>query len=176
MEAKEMIRKYGIKVSPNDDSKLAIYIKPSSSDLEWIKAHKSEIMDALLEEQRKEEADRETRKRNLESIDGLSEYKDAVAKWNKWHDDLEKSFEGENAVGGMGVGPKPRNPKDMIEDHPQLKAYIKVREMAKKSDAELRSIGKQAMNMFELHADEWQDVMKWVDEQEQKYIDGHKWD
>lgn len=177
MTAREMIKKYNITLSPTDDSKIRIYnIPKSAAEREAIVAAKAEIIATIKADKEAKDAERNRRRQNVESIEGLAELKAAINAWNEWHDALNASFEGEEAVGGMGVGPKPINPERIKEQYPQAAAYIEVQKMAYKENYKLSAIGQKALDRFEDNPADWEAILDDMKAEEKAFVAESIWD
>lgn len=172
MTVLELVKKYRITISPNNRDNLAIYGRPSDDALAEIKERKSEIL-AFLNEEREIQ---ERRRANDEKIEGLKELNEAIDAWNRWHAELEESFEGPEAVGGMGVGPRPENPNEVMKRYPQASAYSELRKAIGSENIELYSIAKKAMDRFLDNPDDWVAVMREYEEERKAFIEKHLWD
>lgn len=177
MTARELIKKYNITLSPTDDSKIRINNVPKDeAAVKEIKAAKAEIIATIKADKEAKEAERDRRRQNVESIEGLAELKAAINAWNEWHDKLNASFEGEEAVGGMGVGPKPGNPEIIMEQHPQAAAYIEVQKMARKANMKLSAIGQKALERFEDNPADWEAIIADMKAEEKAFVAESIWD
>lgn len=177
MTAKELIKKYNITLSPTDDSKIRINSIPKDKAVvEEIKAAKAEIIATIKAERDAEIAEHNRRRQNVESIEGLAELKAAIAAWNEWHAALNASFDGDEAVGGMGVGPKPEDPSAIMAQYPQAAAYIEVQKMARKENYKLSAIGRKALDRFEDDPAEWEAVVADMKAEEKAFVAESIWD
>lgn len=177
MTARELIKKYDITLSPTDDSKIRIHnIPKSDAERDAIVAAKAEIIATIKADKEAKEAERDRRRQNVESIEGLAELKAAINAWNEWHDKLNASFDGDEAVGGMGVGPKPGNPEIIMEQHPQAAAYIEVQKMARKANMKLSAIGQKALERFEDNPAEWEAIVADMKAEEKAFVAESIWD
>lgn len=177
MTARELIKKYNITLSPTDDSKIRIYnIPKSDAERDAIVAAKAEIIATIKADKEAKEAERNRRRQNVESIEGLAEVRAAINAWNEWHDKLNASFEGEEAVGGMGVGPKPVNPETIKDQYPQAAAYIEVQKMARKANMKLSAIGQKALERFEDNPSEWEAIIADMKAEEKAFVAESIWD
>lgn len=108
-------------------------------------------------------------------IEGLAEIRKAEAELSAWHRKFERSFEGENAVGGMGVGPKPQHDiKAMLDEYPRAAAYLKAERNASKSNIELSEIGRKAE--LEIIFGDYREAMEHMEAAEKAFTERHIWD
>ena len=177
MTARELINQYKITISPTDDSKLRILVNPKDkAAIEEIKAKKAEIIETIKADQKARDDERNRRKANVESIPGLAELKKAIADWNEWHRALNASFDGPEAVGGMGIGPRPKHPDTIKEQYPQAAAYVEAQKVAHKANRELSAIGKKAVERFEDNPADWEAIIADMNKEIAKFTAEHAWD
>lgn len=100
-------------------------------ELEEIKSRKPEIVEELRRRKAEHDAALAEYKRKLSALSaGIEAIEAAQAAVRDWHRRFNDSFEGEDAVGGMGVGAPP--PKDAVkeacEQYPREAAYLRAHE------------------------------------------------
>ena len=177
MTARELISKYNITISPTDDSKIRFAVNPKDkAAIEEIKAKKAEIIETIKADQKARDDERKRRAANVESIPGLEELKKAIADWNEWHRALNASFDGEEAVGGMGVGPKPKHPDTIKEQYPQAAAYVEAQKVARKYNNDISAIGKRAIERFEDNPSDWEAIIADMNKEVAEFTAEHAWD
>ncbi len=180
MAIEEMIREYNIepvRFGPNK-GKVGIYRMPKAA------AKKAELMKAIPEIKKyfadkdaKEKAERARRKANVDSIPGLSEIKALRADLDRWHDEFNRSFEGEGACGGLGVRDHPKgDEKALLKQYPQAAAYLRVQAEAESANYELAAIGRKALDRFEDAPQNWKKIVADMDADLERNVDEHIWD
>lgn len=122
-----IIKRYGVRIV-GDGTQLAVapfIAKPQNAeDLDFLKAHKPEIISYIKAEKAKKEAEYQEYLRKLNGIEGLQEIRNALSDLESWHREFEKSFED---VGGMGVRQKPQYDFDALyAKYPRAAAYIRA--------------------------------------------------
>ena len=175
----ELISKYDIFDPQNGAGTIGIRNKEAvmrdSGALEEIKAKKPEIL-AYFEAERQAEADAKAeRERRIAEIDGLAEIKSAIAKLEKWEAEYERSFEGENACGGLGVGQKPDTDIDALKKaYPRAAAYLAAEENAYSGNFEIAEIGKKSLE--EVIYGDYIAALRQMDEDVAAFAGRHIWD
>lgn len=176
MTAKEMVTMYYItKVTdgPNAGA-LSVGSMPTNPE------RKAELMAAVPEIKKyfaELEETKARRERNVESIAGLQEIQDLRNAMEDYSYRFNKSFEGEFAVGGMGVGKRPEgNEAELLAKYPQAAAYLRVRRQADKTNYELGAIGRRALARFEDAPDEWETVIADMEKELKEKTEQHLWD
>lgn len=121
----QLIKKYNIKLS-DDKTKLKVdgKIGKSSKDTEWLKAHKQEVIDILLEREAKEEAAREAYRKKLEAIEGLKELQTCISDWSDYNNAMSR-FIDRDCTGAAPVKPA-KTVDELKEQYPRAAAYIKA--------------------------------------------------
>lgn len=132
---------------------------------------KAEILAYFAEQRRiKEEWDAKVAR-----IEGLAEIRKAQSELEDWRERFNASFDGEYAVGGLGVGRKPQhNISAMLEQYPRAAAYLKAEQQASKENIELREIGKRALN--EVVNGDYKKAMETMQADIKAFVDRHIWD
>lgn len=179
MTARELIEQYKISISPTDDSKLRILVNPKDkAAIEEIKAKKAEIIDTIKADQKARDDERNRRKANVESIPGLEELKKAIADWNEWNAAFYASFDGPEAVGGMGVGPKPMDPKELMvkDEYAQAVAYLEIKKQAMAANYKLSEIGRKALDRIEDNPADWETIYADMNKEIAEFTAEHAWD
>ena len=180
MTVEEMIRKYEIEpvTYGKDKGKILVRNQPKdTNERATFMAAVPEIKKYFSDKQAKKAAERARRDTNVVAIPGLKEIEELRNALARWHYKFERSFEGESACGGMGVGPKPKgDEKALLEQYPQAAAYLKVRAESESENYELSSIGKKALNRFEDTPENWKEIIADMDQDIKEFTDRHFWD
>lgn len=176
MTVQELIRKYDI-FDPQD-GRIGMRNKGAvmrDSALTEITARKPEILAYFASEREKKAAFIAERERRIAEIEGLAEIEDAISALAKWECDFERSFEGDNACGGMGVGQKPNVDIDALKaKYPRAAAYLKAEEKSLCSNYELAAIGKKALE--EVIYGDYQKAMDDMQKDIDAFVARHFWD
>ena len=139
-----------------------------------LKACKSDIIARL--EEIKAEKDRAAAERaaKIAAIEGLAEIKKAQIEIEEWNYRFEKSFEGEYAVGGMGVGKKPEyDLKAMYKKYPAARAYLRAEAESRKSNYEFAAIGRRALEAIINNPEDYENIMATMDAEISASVDRH---
>lgn len=180
MTTTELIERYGIKDGAQYGKPGAIRIMKDKlcmmeKALPEIQAHKAEILAYLAAEREAKERAEAEREAKIKAIEGLKEIQDAIEDMNNWREEFSASFEGEGAVGGLGVRAKPEYDIDgMMQRYPQAAAYIKAKKYAVKSNYELSAIGDKALEGV-INGD-WKAAIDTMEAELKEYTDRHLWD
>lgn len=114
--------------------------------LDEIKSLAPEIKERMRENKAEEHRRFEERQAKIASIEGLEEIRIARADVENWRHEFNRSFEGECAVGGMGVRPKPEYDFEaMYAKYPVARDYLKAEAQSEKHNYELAAIGRRAL-------------------------------
>lgn len=179
MTVKELINQYKITLSPTDDCKIRINNVPKDEAVvNEIKEKKAEIIEMIKADQKARDDERKRRAANVESIPGLAELKKAIADWNEWNRAFVESFEGPEAVGGMGVGPKPVDPKELMSkaEYAQAVAYLRIKTASVQHNYKLGAIGRKALDRIEDNPADWETIYADMNKEIADYTAEHAWD
>lgn len=179
MTARELIDQYKITISPTDASKIRINSVPKDKAVvEEIKAKKAEIIDTIKADQKASDDERKRRAANVESIPGLVELKKAIAEWNEYREALNASFDGPEAVGGMGVGPKPMDPHDLMtkDEYAPAVVYLEIKKQAMAANHKLGAIGRKALDKIEDNPADWETIYSDMNKEIAEFTAEHAWD
>ena len=179
MTARELINQYKISISPNDDSKLRILVNPKDkAAIEEIKEKKAEIIETIKADQKARDDERKRRAANVESIPGLAELKKAIDEWNDYNEALNASFDGEEAVGGMGVGPRPIDPHDLMvkDEYAQAVVYLEIKKQAMAANYKLGAICRKALEKIEDNPADWETIYSDMNKEIAEFTAEHAWD
>lgn len=142
----ELIKKYEISLSNDGILRGNVVQAEKDNILDDIKSRKAEIIARLEETKVAEERAAAERAAKIAAIEGLEEIKRARAEVEEWDYRFARSFEGETAVGGMGVGEKPNYDFDaMYKKYPAARAYLRAEAEANRRNYELAAIGRKKM-------------------------------
>lgn len=134
------------------------------------------MMDYLLEKERPEKQDAQDLAEKINAIPGLSEIRNAQADLRAWHRELNASFDGDAACGGMGVRPKPTHDIDALcKQYPKAVAYLKADEWSKAENYAKRAAGQAAVDKI-LAGDDYNAAMTEMEEKWSAYCLAHMWD
>lgn len=176
MTVAELIDRYTIGLF-KDGKIWAQGVKKGDMDaMKVIKARKPEIMAELVaREEAKERAWAEW-KAKVDAIEGLTEIREAQDKLEQWHMDFAASFEGPEACGGFGVGPRPNVDIDALKArYPRAAAYLQAQSWRNSSNYEKAEAGRVAEEKIVAG----EDFAAAIAEMEQRWSDfctGKAWD
>lgn len=182
MTVKEMIERYDI--VPEEKWKIGFTgslicrnskVVKEDDAVNMIRERKSEILDFFKKEREEQERREKEKQSRIDAIEGLKEIQSAIAEMEDWKRKFNKSFDGEYAVGGLGVGKYPNHDiKGMLEKYPHAAAYLKAEEYSLKTNYELSRIGEKAMAEVI-----WGDYRKAVEDMNadlKAFTEKHMWD
>lgn len=170
----KIVKQYNVRIH-NDGEHLACdkRIAKNAADFEFMKNHKSEIMQYIKDAEAAKKAAAEERRRKIDAIEGLQEICDARADLSRWHDEFNRSF---RDVGGMGVRQKPEYDfAAMYEKYPRAAAYLKAESYEYASHYVKSEAGKKAKERI-INGDEPGTVIEEMEAEWKAYCDEHIWD
>lgn len=183
MNIKEMIEKYNIAPETKDFGEtytgrlLVRNTKAMKRDHaeNLLREKKPEIMAYFEQEKAKKEDEKKDRERRIAGIEGLEELKKAYKELAEWRIKFYSSFDGEDAVGGMGVGEEPTHDVEALsKKYPRASAYLKAREYTLMTNTELSKIGQKAVE--EVIYGDYQKAMDDMEKETKKFAERHIWD
>lgn len=120
-----IIKKYNIRLT-DDKKHLAAdnTIGKHQSDAEYVKEHKDEIIQILLEKEAREEQAAKQYRQKLKAIEGLDELENCIADWSKYNRAMGRYIE-RDCTGNAPVKP-PHTVNELSEKYPRAAAYIKA--------------------------------------------------
>ena len=158
MTTAELISRYNITVVTRLDDSL--HIVPTGSlrvgradlaradgNMEAIKAAKPQIIadwQAQQDAERKAYTDRQAK---IDAIPGLAEIRAAMEAQANWHREFRASFEGPEAVGGLGIRPQPTTDIDaLLSRYPVAAAYLDAQAFADADNYIKSEAGRKAVD------------------------------
>lgn len=139
----------------------------------------TKMMDYLLEKEQSEKQEAQDLAAKINAIPGLLEIRNAQADLRAWHRELNASFEGDAACGGMGVRPKPTHDLDALrKQYPKAVAYLKADEWSKAENYAKRTAGQSAAHKI-LAGEDYNVAISEMEEKWSAYVGlnygGSKW-
>ena len=180
MTTKELIQLYDIRDGAAMGKPGALLIARQNAVLrdkmlDEIKTRKPEILAYFAAEREAKSNAKAEREARIKAIDGLAEIQNAIADIAAWRREFNASFEGDDAIGGLGVRECPHYDVDAImKRYPQAAAYLRAKEYADKENVELSIIGKKALDA--VINGEWQNAMEQMDKDIDAFTEKHMWD
>lgn len=174
METEKMVKQYDIRLAvAAGETKLMVVNSPKDKGkIEEIRNRKQEIIEFLRTKEKQEKERYEERIRLISRIEGLSEIENARTALAEWHEAFNASFDD---VGGLGVGPKPEYDfTAALKKYPRAAAYLKAKEYAEKTNHELYSIGKKALE--EVIYGDYEKAMTDMESELKDFKERHAWD
>lgn len=176
MTIEELVETYHI---VRHDDALRIYRIPKEHGealLEHIRAVRPALMEYLLEKERSKKQAAQDLAAKIKAIPGLLEIRNAQADLRAWHRELNASFEGDAACGGMGVRPKPTHDLDALrKQYPKAAAYLKADEWSKAENYAKRTAGQSAAHKI-LAGEDYNLAISEMEEKWSAYCVEHMWD
>lgn len=180
MNVQELIKKYDI--HPITDGanagKIRIMRMPSDKgEQDALLARAQEIKDIFAAQAAKEAAETARIQANIAAIPGLVDIQAFRLQYSQWKWEYEESFESENRVAGITKTKKPEGDiEKLLEAFPQAAAYLRAEKQSQKNNYELSEIGKKTLNAFQDNPENWETIMKKMDEELELYTKKHMWD
>lgn len=144
--------------------------------IDFIKANKPQIIERIKSNEAEAKRTAEEREAKIAAIPGLKEIEEARADMERWHYEFNRSFDGEYAVGGMGVRPKPNYDFDaMYAKYPVAAAYLKALKQSRKSNYGLATIGEKALEAIINDTDNYAAIIAEMDAEISAYAERHLW-
>ena len=175
MTIKELSEKYDIELVTAGANKGKLFIPRPPKDasvLEEIKEKREKIIEFILLREKEEKEAFERRNQLISQIEGLAEITNAREALAEWQAAFNRSF---RDVGGLGVGPKPEYDfEESYARYPRAAAYLKAKKEADKSNYEIASIGKKALE--EVIFGDYEKAMREMEEELSKFTERHAWD
>lgn len=186
MSIDEMVRKYGITLELKTENGVTTptgrigigraYSRASDTDKEEVKARKKEIYDYLLAQRTEHEATAEERRRKIAAIAGLEELRRAKFELAEWDRKFKSSFDGEDAVGGLGVGPRPKVDIDALEaKYPRAAAYMQAEAWSLADNYVKSGAGRDAMEKI-INGDNYPAAIAEMERTWAEYVNENIWD
>lgn len=163
------IKRYGIRII-GENLGAEKHIAKHPEDVAFLKSNKQEIIAYIRE---KEEASRKAYDEfctKVEAIEGLKEIKTARYSWYDWCKRFSESFDGEYAVGGMGIE-KPVYTEYVLnalyKKYPRATAYLKAESWKNSTHWFKSKLGEEATHRIA----EGEDYSKIITEMETKWAE-----
>lgn len=122
---KDIIKKYNIRIK-GEQLACDPTIKRNAKDLEFVKAHKSEIIEFIKKAEENAKKEEENKKEKMENIAGLAEIKNAISEYENYTEEFD------NFIVSGAVGEAPIKPSADIEamkrKYPRAAAYLYAEE------------------------------------------------
>lgn len=158
MTTAELISRYNITVVTRIDDSLRIVptgslrvgradLARADGSMDAIKAAKAQI---IADWQAQQDAEREAynaRQAKIDAIPGLAEIRTAMEDQASWHREFRASFEGPEAVGGLGIRPQPTTDIDaLLSRYPVAAAYLEAQAFADADNDTKSAAGRKAVD------------------------------
>lgn len=142
----ELIKKYSIRiVGGNLGADKSIAKHPE--DVKMLKENKQAIINHIKSKEEAKKQEYLAYKASVEAIEGLAEIETAMYSWAEWNKKFRKSFDGEYAVGGMGIE-SPVYTEDAINSlkakYPRATAFLKAESWSNASHYYKSRLGEDA--------------------------------
>lgn len=139
---KYIIKKYNIRIK-GEQLACDPFIKRNAEDLEFVKAHKSEIIEFIKKAEENAKKEKEDRKAKIKNIVGLAEIKNAISEYESYKEELD------NFVLSGATGKAPIKPSADIEamkrTHPRAAAYLYAEEYSYAAHFIKANAGREAL-------------------------------
>lgn len=142
-----------------------------------IAARKPEILAALKSRKDAEKCAAEERQAKIDAIPGLKEIRAAREAAANYRYNFRRSFEGEYAVGGMGVGSRPNvDLKALRTQYPIADAYLRAEAKAESDNYQISAIGEAARERIINAPESYAAAIAQMDTELGKFAERHLWD
>lgn len=170
----KMINKYNIKLNADKD-KLVVdkKIGKSAKDTQYVKDHKKEIVDILIQRERAEEESRLEKARKIESIEGLVELQTAISDWSDYRNAMNRYIE-RDCTGKAPIKPD-KTVEELREMYPRAAAYITADQWSYSAHYYKASCGDRAKAAI-LDGQNYKDVIADMKSAWSNYTDEHMFD
>lgn len=162
MNAREVIRKYKIRLVPNTEPDLIEVSNVSELKADnmvgFVKDHKKDIVHEL-------------KALKGEFIPGLKKIEEAKAEWNAWKEAFDASFESED-VTRLHKHPD-SDLLDLRRKYPQASTYLQMKDLSNSEDYELATIGKAALEM--VVDGNWKEAIAYAEKKQREFADKYLW-
>lgn len=188
MTAEQLIKRYGIRdgadyghpgtivltyrynVTGDGQATVIAAIKAKKPEIKAIFAAKK----AAKEEAWKREAERQAK---IDALPGLREILEAQEALADYRARFNRSFDGEYAVGGMGVGPRPTTDIAALRrKYPAATAYLRADGYANKTNWRMAEIGAAARERIINNPGDYAAAIKEMEDALAAYAAQHMWD
>lgn len=150
------------------------YVKVTEDDRMLIRNKKPEILAYLINKRDAEEKAYEIRQQKIAAIEGIKEITDALDDLAAWQREFEKSFED---VGGFGVRAKPSVDIAALKaKYPVAVAYLTAEQTSNMRNYEMSACGREALDAIIDNPDDYENIIKAMNDKIKAYCDEHIWD
>ncbi len=165
----QMIEKYNIRLSDSKDKLLVDgRIGRSAKDKQYVKEHKGELLEILIEREEKAEQERQERRRRIESIQGLVELESTIAAWVTYNNAMSRYIE-RDCTGQAPVKPS-KTIEEVKKEYPRAAAYIRADQWSYSSHYYKSSCGNRAKEAI-LNGDNYEDAIADMETAWKKYTE-----
>lgn len=186
MSIDEMVRKYGITLELKTENGVTAptgrigigraYSRASDAEKAEVKARKKEIYDYLIAQRTEQEATADERRRKIAAIEGLEELRHAEFDLSEWNKKFKASFDGESAVGGLGVGPRPKVDIDALKaKYPRAAAFMQAEAWSLADNYIKSGAGCDAMEKI-INGDSYSAAIAEMERIWAEYVNANIWD
>lgn len=175
MDIQKLIKKYGISLYGEDKIRVSdVALLKKNGEEEIVKSKKPEIMAFLRNEEEEKRCAYEERQEKIKSIEGLEEIRNAIREQIMWREDFNRAMQSPN--GCISMREKPEDNIDGLKQkYPRAAAYLAAEDESFKSNYELSSIGKKALEAI-INGEDHEVVMERMNREQKEFTDRHFWD
>ena len=141
----------------------------ASDDLKMIKENKQAILDYIRNEKRAANE----RQHKIDSIEGLSEIEACMDAWAEWHADFDTMVE--TGRGYMTVKKPSTEVAELRKKYPVADAYLIADKESRRSNHELATIGKNALERI-INGEDYKKVLDDMKKERAAFTESHIWD
>lgn len=181
MTAAELVERYGIRDAGNHKVAVSNTFNAQKDGAEKVmaelKARKPEILDYFQDQRKAAQRAWEEREAKINAIPGLTELKAAYAARAEYRNRFNLSFDGEYAVGGMGIGPRPTTDIDALRiQYPAAAAFLLAEDKANSTNFKIAGIGRDAMDAIIANPADYAAAMETANNAMRAYAGVCMWD
>lgn len=173
-----VIKKYGITLG--DGGKLRINNVPKSAKerdeaMREVKELKPLLLTYIADKNTEEQNKLEKQEKNVSSIKGLEEIRNALSDNERWNREFSASFESERG-GGVGVRQKPNHDIDALKkQYPVAAAYLKAESYAYNKNYEMAEIGRKALERIKDDPNSYEEAISDMEKELEAFTQRNVW-
>lgn len=157
----------------NDRIFLNRSVTENQEHFDFVRSHKTEIVDYLKEHEESMKREAEEQQAKLNALEGLRELEDAKDAWESYYYWYNRFIE----RGAEGKAPKKpeANLKELVQKYPRTNAYLNAEAFSFASNYHKAAIGRKAAKRI-LNGEDYQQVITDMEQEWKDYCDETVWD
>lgn len=174
VRVENMIKEYGITL---DIDGSRIYLgnvrQSDAKTIELIKNNKSAIVDLLKSKKAAEDAKCEARQAKVNAIEGLSEIKNAISAWNKYHREFNRRMENEYLSSSLPAVPQ-ANVAELKTQYPKANAFLMAESYSFANNSTKANAGKKALEAI-ISGKSYKKAIATMEREWSEYAEANMW-